>query len=119
VAASIINDHLHDFHNMPPGILAPPGIYVATHWNPAHTGPHELRIAAPMVLPECNICRRVRFSRKCDITAPIEEYEFFSGAARRQSLICLQKEPKSGSKYQVKKSFLREIRYVKDQFQLR
>ena len=67
----------HDTHSMPPGMLAPAGIYVVTHRDPAHTEPHEVRIAAPMVLPECNICGRVRFSRKGDITPPIEDCEFF------------------------------------------
>jgi len=67
----------HDTHSMPPGMLAPAGIYVVTHRDPAHTEPHEVRIAAPMVLPECNICGRVRFSRKGDISPPIEDCEFF------------------------------------------
>jgi hypothetical protein len=66
-----------DTTNLSPGMRAPAGIYVVSHRDPAHTGPHEVRIAAPMVLPECNACRRVRFSRKCDITPPIEDSEFF------------------------------------------
>jgi|SRR5215468_5445930 len=70
-----------DTHNMPPGVVAPAGIYVVTHRDPAHAVPHEVRIAAPMVLPECNICRRVQFSRKRDITPPIEDCEFFPLAA--------------------------------------
>jgi len=78
MAAGINDNHdNHDTHNLATGMLAPPGIYVVTHWNPPHTQPHKVRIAAPMVLPECNTCREVRFSRKCDITPPIEESEFF------------------------------------------
>ena len=70
-----------DTHSMPPGVAAPAGIYVVAHRDPAHTGPHEVRIASAMVLPECNICRRVRFSRKGDIIPPIEDCEFFPLAA--------------------------------------
>jgi len=73
--------NINEAKNLSPGTMAPAGIYVVTHRDPAHTEPHEVRIAAPMVLPECNTCRRVRFSRKRDITPPIEESEFFRSLA--------------------------------------
>jgi hypothetical protein len=78
MAAGINDNHdNHVTHNLASGMLAPSGIYVVTHRDTAHEGAHEVRIAAPILLPECNTCRRVRFSRKCDITPPIEEYKFF------------------------------------------
>jgi hypothetical protein len=74
--------NINETTNLSPCMMAPAGIYVVTHREPAHTIPHEVRIAAPMVLPECNACRRVRFSRRCDITPPIEECEFFRTGKR-------------------------------------
>jgi hypothetical protein len=60
-----------------PGAIAPAGIYVVSHREPAHAVPHEVTIRAPMILPECNGCAGVHFSRKCDSPTPIEDCEFF------------------------------------------
>ena len=106
MAAGVYENHnLLDTHNLAPGMLARPGICVVLHRDPPHTGPHEVRIASPMVLPECNACRRVRFSRKCDISPPIEECEFFSAAARRQSLICSKRNRNRGLGIGLRKAF--------------
>ena len=64
--------------NLAPGDYAPQaGIYTVSHRDPAHALPHNVRIARPMVLPRCAICRGVRFSYRTEITQPIEDCEFF------------------------------------------
>ena len=60
-----------------PGALAPPGIYLVSHHSPSHTTPHEITISAPMILPECNGCAGVHFSRKGSSPMPIADCEFF------------------------------------------
>jgi hypothetical protein len=60
-----------------PGAVAPAGIYVVVHREPAHTTPHEVTISAPMILPECNDCMGVHFSRRCSSPVPVGDCDFF------------------------------------------
>lgn len=65
--------------NLPAGALAPPGIYVVSHRDPAHAVPHEIIIDLPMILPCCRLCRNVRFSQKSSIPQHIEGHDLFCG----------------------------------------
>jgi hypothetical protein len=59
------------------GELAPPGIYVVSHFGPAHTVAHEVLVTTWMNLPQCLSCSGIRFSLKCRIPERIEESAFF------------------------------------------
>jgi hypothetical protein len=67
--------------NLPPGIMALPGIYVVSHYDPAHTTPHEVLIRSNLRLPSCKFCKGVRFSLKSSPPERIEESFFFSNEA--------------------------------------
>jgi hypothetical protein len=65
--------------DLPAGAECPvTGIYVVTHRNPTHAGPHEVLIATPAVLPRCKICASVRFSLMRLPVEAIHENEFFA-----------------------------------------
>jgi hypothetical protein len=53
------------------------GIYVVSHLAPSHAVPHEVSIAALMILPKCNLCEDVRFSFRRPATQAIGDNEFF------------------------------------------
>jgi hypothetical protein len=67
--------------NLEPGTLARPGIYVVSHFDPAHTTPHEVLIKRGSRLPHCKFCRGGRFSLKSAKPQTIEESFFFSNEA--------------------------------------
>jgi hypothetical protein len=73
--------------NLPAGVEAPGlGIYVVSHFDPAHTQPHEVLITKPMVLPKCSQCNDVRFSLRCSIPPRIEESSFFDSVADHDTI---------------------------------
>ena len=77
--------------NLPAGSLASPGIYIVSHFDPAHATPHEIVIEAEIILPRCKFCSNVRFSWKCLPAQKIEENAFFTSrpidlAARLRSV---------------------------------
>ena len=65
--------------NMPAGQEAPAtGIYVVSHFQPAHAIPHEVLIPGGTILPKCRVCAGVRFNLRALAPQPIEENEFFT-----------------------------------------
>ncbi len=68
--------HSTETTNLPSGTRVPSGIYVVSHYAPAHAPPHEVLIPATMILPGCNVCAGVRFSLQT-MAVPIAEHKFF------------------------------------------
>jgi hypothetical protein len=73
-----ISYSLPERSNLRAGSLASPGIYVVSHFDPAHAIPHEIVIGAEVTLPRCQLCSDVRFSWKCLPPQKIEEIAFFN-----------------------------------------
>jgi hypothetical protein len=68
--------------NLPAGSWALTGVYVVSHFEPTHAIPHEIVVRTETALPQCKLCRNVRFSWKCSATQLIEENAFFKSEPR-------------------------------------
>ena len=81
-AMAMQSRHSDKTTDLAPGTRAPSGIYVVSHRDPSHASPHEVMVPVPTILPMCNACAGVRFSRSL-LPVPIGEHKFFWPPGRR------------------------------------